>query len=408
MELEAGAARRTIVLKERRPRECRLSAAEVAFLLAGHRAHVTVEPTGHRGRYRLTATGHVGTIAGPTCRWVIRPKVPVASLCHLLAPTDPVPESEDRVRAVPRTKVLDFLTGRLARLMAERATAGLHRAYTERAGHGPFLQGRLDLAAHLRETPGHKDRFHCRYEEFSADVPCNQMARATAELVLRSPLAGEGAKATLRQALEGFAGVSSVPLDDGLFRKAGPTRLTEAYGPLLDLCRLLADGLTAGTDAGPTPCPAFLLDMERVFERYVTAGVVRAFTSAGRYTVSVQPLHIANRAVPGQPDLLMRPDVMVDREGLPALVIDAKWKSLPGSPLVTDDVYQVLAYCVALGVGRAVLVYPGRRDRVWQYDLARTQVAVEIRTLRVTGSGRACARSLRRLGLALRRAAAGR
>jgi 5-methylcytosine-specific restriction enzyme subunit McrC len=408
MDVEAGAARRTIVLKERRPRECRLTAAEVGFLLAGHRAHVAVDPTGRRGRYRLTATGHVGTIAGPTCRWVIRPKVPVASLFHLLAPTDPVPVVEDRVTAVQGAEVLDFLSGQLARLMAEQAAAGLHRAYTEQAGHGPFLQGRLDLAAHLREPPGHKDRFHCRYDEFSADVPCNQVARASAELVLRSPLAGEGVKAALRQALQGFAGVSSVPLEDALFREAGPTRLTEAYGPLLDLCRLLAEGLTAGTAAGPTPCPAFLLDMERVFERYVTGGAVRAFPAGGPYAVSVQPLYLASRPAPGQPDLPMRPDVAVDRDGQPALVIDAKWKSLPGSPLVTDDVYQVLAYCTALGVGRAVLVYPGRRDRVWQYDLARTPVTVAIRTLRVTGSARTCARSLRRLGLGLRKAAAGR
>ncbi len=39
------------------------------------------------------------------------------------------------------------------------------------------------------------------------------------------------------------------------------------YGPLLDLCRLLADALGPTDAAGTTACPAFLLDMERVFEQ---------------------------------------------------------------------------------------------------------------------------------------------
>src|SRR6516225_10087012 len=37
---------RTLTLTERRPRLCRLSLADVAFLLAHHRDHVEVAPTG--------------------------------------------------------------------------------------------------------------------------------------------------------------------------------------------------------------------------------------------------------------------------------------------------------------------------------------------------------------------------
>jgi len=41
--------------------------------------------------------------------------------------------------------------------------------------------------------------------------------------------------------------------------------------------RLLADALGPSDVGGTTPFPAFLLDMERVFERYVTRGVTEAF-----------------------------------------------------------------------------------------------------------------------------------
>jgi 5-methylcytosine-specific restriction enzyme subunit McrC len=172
------------------------------------------------------------------------------------------------------------------------------------------------------------------------------------------------------------------------------------YGPLLDLCRLLAEGLTPGEAAGTTPAPAFLLDMERVFERYLTRGVLEAFASSRHYAVSVQTAHVVARPEAGRPEVLMRPDLTIDQAGRPVLVIDAKWKRLPRTSLVTADLYQVLAYCTALGVERGVLVYPGRAGRVWEYGFG--PVAVTIRTLRVFGSGEAVARSLRRLARSLK------
>src|SRR5262249_58810304 len=112
----------------------------------------------------------------------------------------------------------------------------------------------------------------------------------------------------------------------------------------------------------------FLLDMERVFEGYVTRGVAASFAGRDRYRVEVQPLRVANRPAAGQPDIHLRPDVLVERDREPWVVVDAKWKDLADAGPSADDVYQVLAYCAALGAGRGVLVYPGRRDRAWEYE----------------------------------------
>src|SRR6516165_6164471 len=107
----------TILLRERRSRECRLSRADVDLLLADHRPHIEVIPTNQRGRYRLTPTGHVGTIVLPTRRLVIRPKIPLANLFHLLDPAGPPPVIDDRAETIPGTEALDFLAGRLAALL---------------------------------------------------------------------------------------------------------------------------------------------------------------------------------------------------------------------------------------------------------------------------------------------------
>jgi 5-methylcytosine-specific restriction enzyme subunit McrC len=400
--MEQPSKLRTYVLTERSATTCRLGRQDVDFLLGAHRAHVELVPTERRGYYRLTPKGHVGTVVCPTCRLLIRPKIPIENLFYLLDPTGPVPSLSDQVTPLPGTEFLDFLAGRLAQLLKERAAAGLHRAYQERADQGPFLRGQVDLPAHVRDRNSRKDQLHCRFEEFTPDVLCNQIPKATAELAVRSPLLGDGVRVTLRRTLEAFTAVTSITVDRDSFPAAITDRLTEAYRPLLNLCRVLVESLGLGEHAGSTACPAFLLDMEEVFERYVTAGVVRAFAGHSRVLVSVQPLFTANKSDASLPDIHLRPDFTIAAGDRPFLVGDAKWKNLAGSPLVTADLYQVITYCTALGVNRGVLVYPGRRDRVWNYSLARAPLSVEIRMLRVTAKRESCARSLRRLARSLR------
>ena len=360
-----------------------------------HAGRIDVAPTGRRGVYRLTPRGCAGVVAAPTRRLVIRPKIPLQNLYFLLDPDDPAAASRDETAPAPGLEVLDFLAGRLARLLAERAAAGLRRGYRERAEEGPFLHGRVDVPAQLRQGPGRKDRLHGLRDDFTADVPCNQAPKATAERLLASALLGGRVREALAQALRGFEEVEAGSPTPAVFAAAEADRLAEGYGPLLDLSRLLADALGPGDAAGPTACPAFLLDMERVFERYVTRGVTAAFADGG-WTAAAQQTHVV------APGVEMRPDVTVYRDGRPALVVDAKWKRPAGAP-ATADLYQMLAYCTALGVGRAMLVYPGRRDRMRTYTLLNAPICVEMRTLRVVGDAAACRRSLERLGRMLKK-----
>jgi 5-methylcytosine-specific restriction enzyme subunit McrC len=389
---------RTIVLRERQSRACWLSPDDVRFLLERHPNHIAVAPTGRRHRYRLTPAGHVGVIAAPGVRLVIRPKIPLRSLFFLLDPAAAPVFTPDETIPVPGGEALNFLAARLVQLLEERAAAGLHRGYSERAEPGSFLQGRLDVAAQTRDPAARRDQLHCSFEEFGADVPCNQLPRATAEHVLRCPLVADGVRSALRRALRPFEAVNPAPLTADAFAQAAPDRLTEAYRPLLEVCWLLVEGLGPSENAGAFHCPTFLLDMERVFERHVTAAVVRGFSERGRYTVAVQPPFQVIAADGTHAGVRMQPDVVVSRGGEPWLVVDAKWKRLNKNPLITEDFYQVLAYCTALGVKRAALVYPGRRDRRWTYRLERAGVRINVLTLRVVGEREQCAAAVERLG----------
>jgi 5-methylcytosine-specific restriction enzyme subunit McrC len=396
----------TFVLTERRTAVCRLGVRDVEYLLAEHRGHVRLTPTAHPHQYRLTPLGHVGVIVGPGCRLVIRPKIPLRNLFTLLDPTGPVPLVEDHTRPTQGGEELDYLAGRLARLLGERAAAGLHRAYTERAERGPFLQGRLDVAAQVRELR-EKAHLHCTYEEFTPDVPLNQLPKATAQLALRSPLLDERVRGALRRVLEAYTTVSDIAVGPESFVAAACDRLSEPYRPLLDLCRLLVASLGPGATSGTTPYPAFLLDMEQVFEAYVTEGVRAALVERGAFGLAVQPLYVVKAAPRGRPEVQLRPDFTVDRAGRPVLVGDAKWKRLAGGGPRSRDVHQVLAYCTVTGARHGVLVYPGGQRQSWRYSLGNG-VWLTVHSLPVHGSRAQCVRALQGLGRSIRRTAASR
>ncbi len=374
--MDVPSRERTVTLTERVPRLVRLPPAAADFLRAGWRHAVALTPTRRRHRYRLTPLGHVGVLPAPGVRLVIRPKIPLRNVFFMLDPAAPLPAAADATEPEPAGPLLEFLAGQLARQMAERATAGLHRGYAERGDAGPFLRGRLDMPAQVREPQA--GRLHCVADEFTVDLPCNQALRAAAERVLHSPLVGEVTRASLRKALAGFEGVRAI-------RPVGKIQTPPRYGPLLELCHLLDEALRPGDSAGPAAGPAFLLDLGRVFERYVAAGVV----AAGGEAVRVQ----STVSIGG---LLLRPDLLVEHGRKPAVVADTKWKRTPAAP---EDLYQVIAYAAALGADRAVLVYPGFRDRTRVSDVGR--VRLEVRTLDVTGATEVCRYSLERLARVL-------
>jgi 5-methylcytosine-specific restriction enzyme subunit McrC len=389
---------RILRLTEYRPREVRLRRADVDGLLAT-RGAVEVVPTRRPQRFRVTAQGVAGVLLTPHLRVVIRPKIPAANLYLLLDPDAPPDAIADVSGAEPGTEAIDFLARRLADGMRARVAGGLPHGYVERTDQQPFLQGRLDVAAQARESHAGRDRFHVARQEFSPDSPFNRLLKATAEAVVASPFVTSAARAALRAAVAGYAEVQSAPLDPAAFDAIALDRLITPDRSLFELCRLLARGQRPTDAVGEVAAPGFLLDLERVFERYVERGLARHFLAT---EFEMQCEFCYHGPIPaGQPPLTGRPDLVIRRGKEPTSVLDAKWKALDGPPPAAD-VHQALAYAAGLGCRDVRLVYPGRRWSVWRYVLARSDVRLTIHTLRVVGDREKCEQSVRRLIRSLR------
>ena len=390
---------RTLHLVERRSRLCRLAPVEVEYLLGHHRGQVELVPTTSRHVWQVTPAGVAGVLITPRRRIVITPKLPLQNLLFLAGADAIEPAGQDVSSPCDGATLVDFLAGQLAARMRQRAVAGLHRSYRQASTQGPYLMGTLDLAAQLRQGGARKDQLVSRHDDFTAELPHNQVPRRLAGLLLAGNLTGPAVRAALEQALAGFAEIGDGPLPGDLLAGLGAPGVPVEYRPLVEVCRLLAWSLAPGQSAGPTAAPALLVSLERLFERHVTGGVEEAFAGRAGFAVAAQPEHL----LPGPAGVAVRPDVVVARDGRPVLVIDAKWKRLPRQGLIHEDLYQVLAYCTIVGARRGVLVYPGRR-RTWDQTFEPAGVRVQVRALDVAGPLPGCLEARRRLGRALRRA----
>lgn len=129
------------------------------------------------------------------------------------------------------------------------------------------------------------------------------------------------------------------------------TRLNSYYEPALRMAEVILRSGGVRDRAGTLEASTFLIDMNHLFERFVTIQLRRLL--AGKLEVRDQEqTHLdVGRKIP------MRPDLVFYRRGEPVLVADIKYKLTDDGLGCNADYYQLLAYCTALDIEAGVLVY---------------------------------------------------
>lgn len=119
-----------------------------------------------------------------------------------------------------------------------------------------------------------------------------------------------------------------------------PTRVNEHYTAALALCRLVLEGLGVADAVGDQQADAFLIDMNKLFERWVGTELIQ------RLWPVTEVVEQAPVALSEHPKVNMAPDLLFKRAGKPALVGDVKYKLTSSGLSRTDDYYQLLAYAL--------------------------------------------------------------
>lgn len=348
---------------------------------------VDVVPTAG-GRWRITANSLVGTLDVDGVRLLIRPKIKPESLFLLMEPGLP-PQAWGRepFEYDTTSNLLPSFVAFFARTIETTLARGVLRSYENRRESLISFRGRIGTAGQFRRA-GVLVPMACTYDDFTVDIVENRVLRAAVRRALRVPGVAVTERGRLKRQLAALEGVSDVHVRPEAFDSIHLTRLNAHYAPALRLARLVLANLTLKDQAGATSASSFTVDMNDLFQRFVTQRLRSALR--GRVEVLDEPLvHLGrDRRVPMSPDLVFR----TARERI-VYVGDVKYKLADNARGRSGDYYQLLAYTTALDLPEGVLIYcrgkgeaperavtvknTGKRLIVWSVDLSGSVGQVE-------------------------------
>ncbi|MDN4483200.1 McrC family protein [Demequina lignilytica] len=365
-----------IVLDELRDDGVVLACTEdVAAALAATNL-VRVEPA-TSGGYRLAPSGNVGVTRVGDVQVEVNPKdkVPLDSVLFLLGyAQDPGYRHED-VQLAPDTDLFAAVAEALVRQVDAAVKRGVHRGYVSVDESSRTLRGRIRMGDQVRLHHGRQIPVEITYDEYSIDVPENQILLAALREVERMPRLQAGLYARAAALTSAFDGVTPLTRVRRLPRYT-LNRLTERYRPALCLAELVLRNHSVRL--GPSPnltAASFVVSMDKVFEDFVGIALREALAPYGGRTRLQYPAWLDEKQL-GVPRVSMSVDVVHETVAGPAIIADAKYKAeSPSGRYPNADKYQMLAYCTALRLERAWLVYAAGGDPVTR-TVANTEIEI--------------------------------
>ena len=315
---------------------------------------VSAVPSPYRpGIWLLGAAGKVGAAQIGSMEVFIRPNVEIARLLFLLGYAEHGNAwQQDTVRVADSADLIPVIAQALWRQTESAIHQGLLPGYVLVEESSQVLRGRLRESAQLHAHHGLPLPLEIRHDEFTIDIPENQILRTSCERMLSIPRVDSESQQMLRRLLRDFADVTVIPRGSPT-PSWEPTRLNARYHAALRLASLVLDATSVEHETGNVAVNGFLLDMPSLFERFVTVALREAITTRFGGRVEGQVRYHLDQA--GQVPL--RPDIVWKVSGTPAAVIDAKYKAEKPAGYPNADLYQLLAYCTILGLPVGHLVY---------------------------------------------------
>lgn len=311
------------------------------------------------GRWRVAGNQKVGLVrlrtpAGDAIELLLRPKLPVRDLLFLLAysPTDPWHPEPDPVTSATTDDLPPALADLFARTTRRTLESGVLHGYRTVEEDLPLVRGRIRTADQLRRV-GLALPVAVRYDDHTPDIAENRILLAACHLASRLPGVPASTRLALRHLIDHLHGVRLLHPGAQLPTWT-PTRLNSRYALALRLAELLLSHRSAQPEGGsPLATDGFLLDMPAVFERFLTVTLTAALARHGVRCAAQETHHRLDEAA----RVPFRPDLVLYRAGRALSVADAKYTYATPTAPPTSHLYQLLAYCTALGLPQGHLIY---------------------------------------------------
>jgi 5-methylcytosine-specific restriction enzyme subunit McrC len=253
----------------------------------------------------------------------------------------------------------EILAGVFLTELQEILNHGLLRRYVLREENLPFLKGKLLVNENNRANLGIKPRFYCSYHDLTFDNLENKIVLRALNLIIPLVRKNDNLKSELiriqRLILE------EVELDTSI----GPSdcfrvhldRLSFHYEKAIMISKIvLEDSFVRSTDKGSSKGFNFLIDMNKLFEDFLTEMTQQVLSEKSRNLKAYAQSKL--RTLDREGELTIIPDILIcdSKNKTYPLILDAKYKT---GEVRNADAYQMIAYSLAVPSTKvACLVYP--------------------------------------------------
>lgn len=336
----------------------RLSDAAGRALAASGIVDATPDPY-EPGWWQLKAGSRVGVATltlpgGDAISLRIAPKVPIARLFFLLGyARNPKGWRDDIADLAEHTGLVPAFAHAYERQLERALRQGVLQGYRVTEETASLVRGRIREADQIRRHYGLALPLEISYDEYTVDIPENQLLHAATQRLLRL----HGVPGPVRRRLlRHRARLSDVtPLvRGGSLPDWRPTRLNARYHGALRLARAILRDASAEHAGAGLRVDGFLFDMNRIFEDFVCVALREAVGEYG----GLCELQASGLYLDEAGTVRVRPDFVWYDDAHHALaVVDAKYKAERPEGFPDADLYQLLAYCATLGLPVGHLVY---------------------------------------------------
>lgn len=391
-----GGARRIVLREHQASSPIRLSMVERDSILEFHPG-IQMQPSGRGSdRYTLKPDQHIGVICLPELVLEIQPKIPMPSALYLLSHAC---EAVGWRRGTPDfsddVSFTDLVAIMLARLVREATHRGLLHGYRVEVEAAQAPRGRVLFDEFLRRRFANAPPVDIEHDIYTPDILENRILLAALQALRSLSTRSESARRNLTEAQLAFGGVRLLRFASHTLPQELPvTPLNAHYRPALALALLVLRSSYLRLGPGIGRGTAFLVNMNDVFEKFVRNALRHAMGVDRRHF----PDHPPKVYLDQGSSVRLEPDLTYLVGGKIAWLGDAKYKVLPDRKHIHADLYQLHAYCTAIGLPEGMLVYgtdgtPG----LYKYLTTGLETALHVQELDLNTSQWEIARQIEEL-----------
>lgn len=177
----------------------------------------------------------------------------------------------ENIEAEEFENIHDMFAAILGKGISSQLKQGLYREYVGMADDLVTMRGKLDLPGTIKNRILRKQVLACEFDELSENNLLNQILKTTMMLLIKEKSVREDRRAVLKKSLLFFGSIDDIEPHDIRWERVPCHRNNRSYKILLNICRLVIDGMLLSTEKGDYKLAGFLdaQRMSHLYEKFI-------------------------------------------------------------------------------------------------------------------------------------------